>query len=65
MDTSLRETERHRGGPSSRACAPTWIPLRQRLALAALVTGISLWIRVFELTDAHRDLTSHTRLEKS
>jgi len=39
MDTSLRETE---------------LTLRQRLAISALVTGISLWIRVVELTPESR-----------
>ena len=54
MDTSLRETERPRDVRSSRAYAPTSLPLRQRLALSALVTGISLWIRVVELTPESR-----------
>ena len=54
MDANFEESEQRRDGPSFRGDAPTPLPLRQRLALSALVTGASLWIRVAELTDARR-----------
>ena len=55
METSLPNSELRDDGPSRYAGAPTEISLRQRLALSALVTGLSLWIRVAELIDARRD----------
>jgi hypothetical protein len=55
MNANLEKSEQHRGVPSLRGDAPRLLPLRQRLALSALVTGVSVWIRVAELTDARRD----------
>jgi hypothetical protein len=55
METNSRNREHRDRGPSLHRDAPTEIPLRQRLALSALVTGLCLWIRVAELIDARRD----------
>ena len=56
MDTNFAENEQRDDSPSMRVGAPTEIPLRQRLALSALVTGVSLWIRLVELTpESHRN----------
>ena len=52
MDTSLRPID---AAPSLRATAPPLLPLRHRLAISALVTGATLWIRAVELTaESHR-----------
>jgi hypothetical protein len=54
MDTHLPQSEQRDDGLSMRGGAPTEIPLRQQLALSALVTAVSLWIRVVELTPESR-----------
>jgi hypothetical protein len=54
MDTNRQASAQGHEVPSIRAGAPTEIPLRQRLALTALVTGVNLWIRVVELTPESR-----------
>jgi hypothetical protein len=51
MDTSLQETD---DAPSIRASVPPLLPLRHRLAISAVVTGFSLWIRAVELTGESR-----------
>jgi hypothetical protein len=55
MDANLEDSEQRRAVPSYRGYVPTPLTLRQRLALSALITGVSLWIRVAELTIARRD----------
>lgn len=65
MNSDLHISEHGDEVLSSRVCAPMPTPLRQRLALSALVVGASLWIRVVELSDARRASTTQTRLEKS
>jgi hypothetical protein len=54
MDTNLAEREQRDDSSSMRVGAPIEIPLHQRLALSALVTGVNLWIRVVELTPESR-----------
>jgi hypothetical protein len=63
METNLRQFEPRPDLGSSGSRASTLLPLRQRLALCALVTGVSWWIRVVELSDTRRDSMTHLRRE--
>jgi hypothetical protein len=52
MDTILRDTQPRTGAPSCRA--DSYLPVHERLAIAALVSGVALWIRVVEIIPDNR-----------
>jgi hypothetical protein len=54
METDLRETNPGVEARSSRRLAGTSLALRHRLAISALVVGVSLFVRVAELTPERR-----------
>jgi hypothetical protein len=47
MDTDLRDTQQRVGGALHRA--ESYLPVHKRLAIGALVTAVSLWIRAVEV----------------
>ena len=70
MNLDLRKRQQLHDAPA-RPGTETILSLRQRLAIAALVAGLNLWIRVVERTgepqtpgDLTRVATRRRRLEK-
>jgi hypothetical protein len=52
MDTELRDTRQRADAPSHRS--DSYFSARERLAISALVTAITLWIRVVEVLPDNR-----------
>jgi hypothetical protein len=50
MDTDIRPTEQSDDALTSRGNTAPDLALRHRLVLCVLVAGVTLWIRVLELT---------------
>jgi len=54
MDADLREHDARVDLPQSREGATARLALHQRLLFSALITGVSLWIRVVEVIPESR-----------
>lgn len=50
METDIRYTQQRNDLPASRGGTEMSLALRHRLAISVIVAGVTLWIRVLELT---------------
>lgn len=62
MHTEMRDTQPRADPLSSRVYSH--LPLRERLAIAALVTGVTLWIRAVEIIPESSPLAIRARRDK-
>ena len=61
METDIRYIERRNYVPASREGTEMSLALRHRLAIAVIVAGVTLWIRVVELTPGASRRSSRER----